>query len=340
MTKRLLAIVILSAIVLCGWGDRVWCDEAAREKAASEAYKQAREKRKEANTEERLAITKEFLAEFPESGKTATALDAVFYYQGGELGDMAGAIAYAERIRSKITDPEIAQDIDRELMGFYGKAGMTQKMRVFADRLGAAGVLDYSDHWNIIESAVDADDWQVARDYCAAARGMATAEVIRAERPDRDISDEDAEAAADERMGMLLVKDGWARANLGQIDAALIDFAKADNLVPHYYFGVPEYDLNLYWGRTLIMKGDFKTAIGRLDAYGLILRNEEALTALEEAYTGLHGSDSGYKDWVATHHRSIATTIDDFEMPDYKGERQRFSEIRSDVTLVSLWFPT
>jgi hypothetical protein len=48
----------------------------------------------------------------------------------------------------------------------------------------------------------------------------------------------------------------------------------------------------------------------------------------------------GYDDWEAEHHRSIATTIDDFEMPDYQGKRQRFSEIRSDVTLVSLWFPT
>jgi tetratricopeptide (TPR) repeat protein len=340
MTKRLLAILILGAFALAGWGLETRAGDSAKQDEAAEAYKQAREKRKEANTEERLAITKSFLAEFPESGQTATALDAVFYYQGGELGDMAGAIAYAEEIRSRISDPEIAQDVDRELMGFYGESGMTKKMLVLADRLGAAGVLDYPDHWNIVESAINAEDWQLARDYCAKARKMATLDAVRADYPDPDCSEEELAETVNNRIGMLLVKDGWARANQGQIAEAEADFAKADKLIPRYYFDLPEYDLNLYWGRTLIMKGDFSAAIGRLETYGLIMRNEEALPALTEAYVGLHGSGVSYDDWVAEHHRSIATTIDDFEMPDYQGKRQRFSEIRSDVTLVSLWFPT
>lgn len=340
MTKQLLAILMLGTFVLGGWGLETRAGDSAKQDEAAEAYKQAREKRKEANTEERLAITKAFLAEFPESGQTATALDAVFYYQGGELGDMAGAIAYAEEIRSRISDPEIAQDVDRELMGFYGESGMTEKMLVLADRLGAVGVLDFSDHWNIVESAVNAEHWALARDYCAKARLMATAEAVRAEYTDPDRSEEELAETVNNRIGMLLVKDGWARANQGQLDEAMADFAKADKLIPRYYFDLPEYDLNLYWGRALTMKGDFEAAIEKLETYGLIMRNEEALAGLKEAYIGLHGGGSDYEAWAAEHHRSIATTIDDFEMPDYQGKRRRFSEIRGDVTLVSLWFPT
>ena len=169
---------------------------------------------------------------------------------------------------------------------------------------------------------------------------MATLDAVRVEYPDPDCSEEELAETVNNRVGMLLVKDGWARANQGEIDEALVDFAKADKLIPRYYFGMPEYDLNLYWGRALTMKGDFEAAVGRLETYGLIMRNEEALAGLKDAYIGLHGSEVDYEAWAAEHRRSIATTIDDFEMPDYKGGRHRFSDLRSDVTLVSLWFPT
>jgi tetratricopeptide (TPR) repeat protein len=336
MTKRLLAILIVSTIVFGSWGGQVQGEEDAAKKktAADEAYEQAREKRREAGTEERLAITKEFLEEFPESKHTASAISAVFYYQGNELGDMAGAITYAEAIRSRVSDPEIAQEIDKKLVGFYGESGMTKKMLVLADELAAAAALDFRDHWNVIESAVNAEDWKLARDYCAKARGMANAETFRAEYPDHDLSDEEVIETVNNRVGMLLVKDGWARANQGEIDEALADFAKADNLIPRYYFDMPEYYLNTYWARVLMMKGNYEAAIGRFATDGLIMRNEEALAGLKEAYVGLHGSESGFEVYSTRLHRSIARTIDDFEMADYKGERHRFSDLRSDVTLL------
>jgi tetratricopeptide (TPR) repeat protein len=209
-----------------------------------------------------------------------------------------------------------------------------------ADRVAEAGALDFDDHWNVIEGASMAGDWQLVRDYCARARKMTNAAALRTEYPDRDLSQEEVEDALEQRAGMLLAMEGWARAHQGELDAALADFAAADQLIPRYYFDVPEYELYIYWGRTLIMKGEFEAAIERLATQGLILRNEKALTGLREAYVGMHGGVSGYEEYEVQLHRSIARPIDDFEMADYEGIRRRFSDLRGDVTLLTLWYPT
>jgi hypothetical protein len=290
--------------------------------------------------EEKVVITKAFLDEFPESEKTAGAIDAVYYYQGTEMDDKAGALAYAEATRARIKDPSIARQVDRLLIGYYGEAGMVGKMIELVDRVAAAGALDFNDYWNVIAGGTVARDWPLVRDYCARARKLTDAAAIRAENPSRELSEEEVADAVNLRRGMLLVKDGWARANQGQIDPALADFAKADGLLPRYYFDLPEYELNVYWGKVLVMKGEYAAAIERLATQALIMRNEEALANLKAAYIGRHGGESGYEKYAQELHRGIARPLDDFEMPDYEGNRHRFSDLRGEVTLVTLWFPT
>jgi tetratricopeptide (TPR) repeat protein len=339
MAKRIFAILVASTIALAGCGGE---ENAANQgSAADEAYRQVRANRSVMDSpQERVAITKSYLGEYPESEHTAGAIDIVYWYQGTELDDKAGALAYAETVRAKIADPEIALDVDKLLIGYYGENGLAVKMVELADRVAEAGALDFDDHWNVIEGASMAGDWQLVRDYCARARKMTNAAALRTEYPDRDLSQEEVEDALEQRAGMLLAMEGWARAHQGELDAALADFAAADQLIPRYYFDVPEYELYIYWGRTLIMKGEFEAAIERLATQGLILRNEKALTGLREAYVGMHGGVSGYEEYEVQLHRSIARPIDDFEMADYEGIRRRFSDLRGDVTLLTLWYPT
>lgn len=343
MARRLLLILISSAIVLwgCGAGERGDGDRANPLSAAEKAYQEVAKKRKEIDAvEERLAITKAFLDEFPESANTARAIDAVFYYQGEQLGDMAGAVVYAEAIRDKVSSPDIARAVDKELIDLYGKSGLSQKMAVLADRLDAVGALDFNDHWNVIEGAIAAQDWELARAHCAKAKARANAQACRADYPDREFSEEELATVVNNRVGMVLVKDGWARANQGQLDEALADFAVADSLIPRYYFDIPEYDLNVYWAETLVMKGDFEVAIERLATDALIMRNEPAVAALRRAYVGMNGGATGFDAYADELHRRVARPIEDFEMADYQGNRHRFSDLRGDVTLLALWFPT
>ncbi|MEJ2721414.1 MAG: hypothetical protein P8181_09775 [bacterium] len=340
LTILLLALSI-GVLVGCGSGNGEGDTASATESAVDLAYKQMREERGTLDSvDEKLAVTKAFLRDYPQSGHTADAVYAVFYYQGEELGDMPGAVSYAEGIRAGITDPEIARSVDKELLGFYSESGMTAKMVTLAEKLAAAGALDFNDCSNVIEGAVKASDWALVRDYCARARPMAAAEAIRAENPDQEYTDEELAKIADERLGMLMVKEGWARANQGQTKEALADFAEADKLVPHYYFDVPEYDLDVYWGNTLMMRGDFEAAVEKFATDGLIMRNEASLDGLKKAYVGMYGSESGFDAYADALHRRVAPTAFDFEMPGYDGRRYRFADLRDNVTLLALWFPT
>ncbi|MGD8413831.1 MAG: hypothetical protein PVF33_06350 [Candidatus Latescibacterota bacterium] len=339
MARYINSVVVAVAVALsaCGGGE----NDAGQSISREIAYKQVQKERQVMDSPgERVAVTKAFLNRYPESEYTADAVDVVYYYQGDELNDKPGALAYAEKIRARIDDPEVGRQVDRLLIAYYGEAGLVDKMVGLAEKVDGAGALGFNDRWNVIVGASDAGRWRLVRDYCDRARELATPAALRAENPNHDYSDSEAREAAGEREGMLLVQDGWARANLGDVDGALADLAEADGLVPRYYFDVPEYELNVYWGRTLIMKGRYEAAIEKLATQGLILRNEAALEGLKEAYVRMRGNDAGFDAFASKLHFETATTIDDFEMPDYEGNRRKFSEIRGDVTLLALWFPT
>jgi len=139
---------------------------------------------------------------------------------------------------------------------------------------------------------------------------------------------------------MLLVMGGWARANLGDVEQALSDFSKADALVSRSYFGTGDYNLNLYWGQALLMKGDPRAAAEKLAADALVMQDEKAFAALKQAYAALQGGEAGFDAYAADLHRSMAKSVGDFELADYAGKRHRLSDLRKEVTLLAFWFPT
>jgi tetratricopeptide (TPR) repeat protein len=345
MIMRFLVVFALATLALggCG-GDGKRGDDAAKGKEAptvEEIYAQVAEARRDLETtEEKLAVTKKFLSEHPVSGVTGRALDAVLYYQGDDIGDMAGAIAYAEQIRAGLSDPAVATAVDKVMIPWYGRAKLKDKMTSVADRLAESGSLGFNDHYNVIESAVGMEDWGLVRAYCEKALPLASAEAYKSEYPEGKMTDDEVARAADRRMGMLLVMQGWARANQGEIDAALADMAKADGLVPKSYVGAMEFDLGLYHPKVLMMKGDYEGAIERFATEALVMGNEEALAGLKEAYAALRKDGSGFDAYAAKLHRNIAKAIEDFELADYEGARRRFSDLRADVTVLAFWFPT
>ncbi|UCH83238.1 MAG: hypothetical protein JSW50_12345 [Candidatus Latescibacterota bacterium] len=344
MAGRFITILLLVVFAAVCIGDArmpgAIAQEGTQTTAVDDAYKQAMEKRRAAEPiEDRLAITKAFLDQYPESKYTARSIGAVVYYYG-RLDDMPGAVAYTEALRAKISDATIARDVDKEMIVMYGEAGMTDKMIALADGLAAEDALDFGDYWSIIEIGIDSENWKLARDYCGRAEPLANAEAFRANYPDEDFTDEEIEKAGDNRKGMLLVKGGWARANQGEIDEALADFAQADGLVRRSYLDVPEYNLNLYWGKTLMMKGDFRNAGKRFAADALVMGNDDAHDGLRKAYIEVNGGEDGFKAYAVNLHKSIAKPMQSFELPDYNGKRHRYDNLKGNVTLVAFWFPT
>lgn len=334
----LIAFVFVGSTAVGVWN--AFAQEGDQAAKVDDAYTKAMEKRRSVEPiEERLAITTAFLDEFPESKYTAGAVSAVVYYFG-KLGDMPGAVAFTEALRKKIEDPGIARDVDKEMIVMYGEAGMMEKMLATADKLDSEDALDFGDYWNIIEVGEKAKDWDLVRDYCGRAKPVATAEAFKADYPDDDFTDEEVRKAGDNRMGMILVKEGWARANQGEVDGALADFADADKLVRRSYLGIPAYDLNVYWGETLMMKGDYKSAAEHLAADALVMGNADALGGLKKSYAETNGGDAGFETYAAELHESIATPMTGFELADYDGNRHRYNDLEGNVTILAFWFPT
>ena len=318
MILRKIFVIFCCAALLTGCGGEKGGGESAKNSGdvaaqvttADEAYVEMRKARREMDSpQDRVNLTKKFLDNYLESDRTAGALDAIFYYQGIEMDDPAGAVRYAETVRAKISDPGVAREVDRKLVAFYGESGMAAKMKTLANQLAAAGALDFGDHWNVIEGAVKAEDWELVRDYCARAGELANAETIRAERSNREYTEREIETAVNDRVGKLMVKDAWARANQGEVDEALAAFAKANRMVPRFYFDIPEYDLYVYWGNALLKKGDFEAAVDFFADNALIMQNEDAMTGLKAAYAGIHGSGEGFEPWSDDLHLRIALTI-------------------------------
>ncbi len=345
MVNRLLIFLVLGAVALAAWGGVAGAadtpEKGAGAMAADEAYNKAMTARRAVEPiEERLAITKKFLDDYPESSHTANAISAVVYYQGNALDDMDGAIAYAEAIRAKITDPDVADALDKELMVVYGEAGKMDKMLAIANTMEAGDKLKFNDYWSIIESGMQAEEWKLVRDYCVKAKGMANAETFKSDWPDNDVSGEELKVAGDNRTGMLMIADGWARANQGETDEALADFAAADKLVRRSMFDRPEYNLNTYWAKTSLMKGDYQAAIDRCAIDALVMKNKDALAGLKTAYAGLNGSEDGFDAYTKDLHKKIAPPVEDFELADYDGKSHKYGDLKGQVTLLAFWFPT
>ena len=338
MSKTVLAILLATVVAIVSLTAAA---ETEKNVEAEKAYKLAIEERQVLDSvADRMAVTKRYLAEYPETKHTAALIGHVFYYQGEKLGDIPGAIAYAEGIRQTIKDPKIAKDIDRKLVELYGEADMPEKMLALAVQLESDGEMKFTDYWKIIEYGIKAEDWEVVQQYCGKAHPLATADAYRQEWSQYEFTDEQADEAAGNRKAMLAIKDGWAKANRGHIDEALADFALANDKIRRSYLDIPEYDLNLYWGGTLVMKGDYGEAVRLFAPEALIMGREEAVAGLKKAYMGMNGSETGYEEYTDRLHRDIAKTVDDFDLPDYEGQMRNFTDLRGEVTLLAFWFPT
>jgi hypothetical protein len=229
---------------------------------------------------------------------------------------------------------------DRRLISWYGLAGSKEKMLEIADRLEEEGTVRFGDFINVIDRAVEMKDWDLVREYCAKAQPKANAATWRAEWPDEEATDEKAEAAGLNRQGMLLVKDSWARANLGEVDDALAGFARADEIVNRSYLGTPDENLNFFWGKARMMQGDAEGAMEKFAPDALIASDEDSAAELKLAYTVAKGSEGGYDKWACNRRFKIAKQADDFELPDPSGVRYRFADLRGEVTLLIFWSPT
>ena len=333
--------LLLAAVLVMGMVPSAPAQEG--DKAIGEAYRTMIEKRRGFESmADRLALTKEFLADYPDTKYTARLIMHVFYYQAERLQDTTGAVAYAEELRGKVTTPEFVTAYEKSLGEIYGEAGMLDEMVAIADKLEAAGEMKFEDYWTIVQIATANDEWKMVREYCGKARPLANAQAYRSDYAERDLSDEEVEKGGANRAALISGRDAWALANLGRVDEALAGFAEADKSIGRSYVGVIDEDIGLHWAKTLLMAGDYDGAIEKFAPEALIMCNEDALAGMKEAYAKKNGGGAGdgFDDYLQQLHVEIAPEVEQFALPDYNGKRLKYADIRGEVTLLAFWFPT
>jgi len=293
------------------------------------------------STEEKLPLIAAFMREHPDTEYAGMLAGAVAYYQGDEMEDPEGAYALLGETLSKNTDSESRYQIGMAMFPLAMETGEPMNLGAVAEELSATRPLDFGEMIEVSDTAVAHEQWEVGETYAVAALGKATPEAFLADYPDDDFTVEEAAVKADRRKAMSLANLGWAQWNLGRSDEAMATFEEAAPLKTVNYVGAADTALDLYRGKAMLAAGETVEAMLLLAPGAIMGSDDEALTALREAYAAEKGNDEGYDEWMWSEREALAKSVDTFTLADYDGNSHDFSTLSDgNVTLLAFWFPT
>lgn len=289
---------------------------------------------------EKLILVQNYLAKYPDTEYTPRVLGAANYLLREEMDDHAGAVAYTKEILAQVEDPETLGAVRLALVGLYDSPPYAKQLKAIAIEMTEAGQQSFSDYLSLIRSATGTEDWGLIQELCQTAQPLANAKTFQADFPDQDFTEGDIQKAGQNRKGILGTYNGWALAHSGHTDEALRTFAESEGLVRFTYLGVPENDLYLYWGQTLLENQDYDAALMGLSKAAIWGYSEDAMVAARQAYAAKNGSENGFDEYLWKVRQAHAKTIDNFTLPNYQDQKQSLSDLKGKVTLVTFWFPT
>ena len=292
-------------------------------------------------SEEKVPLIEAFMREHPDTEYAGMLAGAVAYYQGDELDDPAGAHALLGETLAKNTDPEARYQIGMAMFPLSMEIGEPMDLGAVAEELAASRPLDFGEMIDVADAAVTHEQWEVGATYAEAALGKATPEAFLGDYPDDDFTAEEAAAKADRRKAMSLADLGWALWNLDRSDEAMAAFEEAAPLKTVNYVGAADTPLDLYRGKLMLAAGEPVKAMEHLAPGAIMGSDDDAMTALREAYVAARGNDQGFDEWIWSERKALAKSVDTFTLADYDGNSHDFSTLSNgNVTLLAFWFPT
>lgn len=331
---RTLAVLALVPIALASCG-RAKPPAGEAHAAAEKAYRAA------ATPAEKVAILREFLATYPESEHTLDALRPAVYYLVERLDAAAEAEALVRDLLEQVQAPAIRREV---LLARLEPLAALGDAATLATTVAAAidiAPLDYAENDDAVDAALRATAWPLALERAEAGLLQAGPDAVRADFPDRTFTDDEIREAVARRWAAMLAGKGWALANLERPDEALAALAEAAEHDTPEFTGDSANRIGSYRGRILLRLGRHREALQALAADALFGGDEDALTAMREAYVALHGGDTGLDAYLWSTRLAAAPRVPDFELPDYQGRPRAFSSLRGgEVTLLAFWFPT
>jgi tetratricopeptide (TPR) repeat protein len=340
MLRKTLLLLMMVAVVVT-----LSCAKGPVEDAVDpveEAWTAVRAELGEAETaEEKTVLYEGYLAEFPDTERSAGLAGAIAYYRGHEMEDPQGAFQILDAALAQIEDPEQRFGVAMEALSLADSVDVPYSVAEVADELKAVRPLDYGENQWVATTAADLEEWVVADAHAHAALELATPEIYASDYPDREFTDEQLTARAGRRRAESLAYAGWAKYNLGNLDEAFARFAAADEVGSVSYTGVPNTPLYEFWGRAALAEGELDSAVELLGAQALFGEDgSSAMPYLRDAYVAKNGNEEGFDEFLWATRNELATEVDNFELLDYEGNPFRLSDVGEKVVLLAFWFPT
>lgn len=288
--------------------------------------------------EEKLAIALAFLDRYPVSEETGTGfLDSAVYWLVEELDRPEEAYELVEGILGQVEDPDTKLEVQMNLAILHSKTGRTEELEELALLMAEEHDFQYTDYYQVMEMATEAEAWALAIDQADASLALATPEAFQTQYP--DMTAEESEKGGHRRVAFSSAYKGWAEANLGRTEEAVATFAEAAPSTSYSFLGADETPLHLFWGKTLLLQGDAEGALEKL-AVEAIHGDSEGAEVFRQAWMAAHGSEVGLEERLWILREEKARPLPAFALTDYDGNSLKSTGFAGDVMVVVAWHPT
>ena len=308
--------------------------------SAAEAYSEVKMQLLEPlEVVDKVALLENFVDAYPDCPETVQALNSLAWNLRFKLDDPARARVVLEDSLERVEDPEIRFGVSLILYDVSTEAGTPVDLREIVESLTEHRPLRYVENLNLVEPAAAAAHWELVFDVASAMEKQSTAAEFRADYPDDEFSDEQAEASAGRRRARALTYSGGALMHLGRYAEASAVFERAASLTSLNCAGFQDSPLYRYWARYELEQGNPERATELVAPEAIMGENESAREILKAAYLALGGSEDGFGEYCRVLREKIAKPVEDFTLLDYSGKPVSLSDKRGKVVLISIWNP-
>jgi len=354
-TKKLLMLLlsigaVLFLVTACGGGeDQAASDseqggetEAVNEEAEA-AFQEAIAAYQATNDpEERLAIVGGFAEKYPDTDNGISAINYVAStYYASIKEDLEAGIAYANEMLTKIENPDRQKQMKLMIMGLYAGNGDVENMQaIIADV--SSGELGLDDHSSIASAAIEAGLADVAIEHANQYLARSTAERIKADNADRELSEDRIESMVKRNKANGYTLLASAQLASDSLDEAMASFELAGEYTTFNYVDVPMSNLNVEWAEALIKKGDYQAAMERVAPDAILQGKDEAKEVFKKAYLETGGSEESLEATMEEWRLRLAKEVADFTAFTYEeeGTPVTYESMKGEVTLLAFFFPT
>lgn len=287
--------------------------------------------------EEKVALARGFLEEYPGSQYTGDVLGAVLHPLVDELGREQEAYAIFEEAMAPITDSEVKLDAQKQLAVLHSKAGRLDDLSALAMAMAEEHEFKYTDYLDLMETGTEAEAWELVIQQADASMALATPEAFLAQYD--DIDEEDAQKWGRRREAYSAAHKGWAQENLGMHAAALTTFSENADKTTFSFLGADDTPLHLNWGKTLIRQEEPAEALKVLE-FESLYGSDDAKKAYEEAWIATREDIEGLEEHLWSIRQQNAKPLPQFALANYDGQQINTADFANHVILIVSWSPT